>query len=273
MDIKLLSPLWGHDHLPAQVFLDQVRSAGYHGIDTWVPADKVYRHTMYDYIHRHGMALVTHQHNADGSTFAKFRQSFVRNLHRCAEASPLLINSHTGKDYFSIQQHIDLIDTAEAFSAKTGIAVAHETHRGRLGYCPQMMEMLFALRSAFCVTADLSHWVCVTESMLENFTAAVDETIQRSRHIHARVGFEQGPQVSDPRASEYKYALDRFLGWWDSIVSVNRAAGRDTLTITTEFGPPPYMPVTSFAEGPSADQFELNVFMKDLLYARYVLVT
>ncbi len=48
------------------------------------------------------------------------------------------------------------------------------------------------------INADFSHWVCVTESYLENFQDELNEAIYRAEHIHARVGFTQGPQIPDP---------------------------------------------------------------------------
>jgi hypothetical protein len=269
MEIKLLCPLWGHEHLPLKTFLEKIRLAGYDGIDTWVPTKKEDQRMLYDYLQQHQMHVVTHQHAAEGSTFKKFRASFIANLHQCAEPGPILINSHTGRDYFTLQQHLDLLDAAQEFSAKTSIVVAHETHRGRLGYSPQMTAELFKLHPDFYITADLSHWVCVTESMLQNFGRVVDEAIVRSRHIHSRVGFEQGPQVSNPMAPEWKYALDNFLGWWDRIVEVNRQINTSILPITTEFGPIPYMPTIPFSHTPVADQFSINCYMKDLLNERY----
>ncbi|MGI8635517.1 MAG: sugar phosphate isomerase/epimerase, partial [Segetibacter sp.] len=187
----------------------------------------------------------------------------------CAEPNPILINSHTGRDYFSLEQNLQLIDIAQEFSVRTGITITHETHRGRVGYSPQMISEIFALRSDFVITADFSHWVCVTESMLENFSQILNEAIIRSRQIHTRVGFEEGPQVPDPRAPEWNYALDHFLNWWDRIVAVNVEASREILPVTTEFGPKPYMPTIPFSNNPVADQFEINCFMKDLLHNRY----
>ncbi len=97
----------------------------------------------------------------------------------------------------------------------------------------------------------------------------MDEAISRSRQIHTRVGFEEGPQVPNPRAPEWKYAMDNFLSWWDRIVAVNAEAGCKILPLTTEFGPKPYMPTIPFTNQPVADQFEINCYMKDLLRDRY----
>lgn len=261
--------MWGYEHLNRIDFLAKITNAGYDGLDTWLPETFAEKRLLYNYLDQEEMCLVTHQHAAEGSTFKAFRSSFLSNLQKCAEPNPLLINSHTGRDYFSIPQQLELIDIAAEFSAKTGITVVHETHRGRMGYSPQSASELFIQNKEFLLTADFSHWVCVTESMLENFTAVMEEAIRRTRHIHARVGYEQGPQIADPRAPEWQYAVDKFLTWWDQIVQVNEQQNTPVLTITTEFGPPPYMPVVPFSQQPVADQFSINCYMKDLLKQRY----
>ena len=213
---------------------------------------------------------MSHQHQANGNDFAAFKASFLHYLTFSAEGSPVLINSHTGRDYFTFSQNLELIDLATEFSIKRGIIVAHETHRGRIGYSPGVLQDYFDARADFSLTADLSHWVCVTESMLENFSGPLETAIARALHVHARVGFEEGPQVPDPRAPEWKYAVDHFLGWWDRIVAARRKEGTALLTFTTEFGPPPYLPTIPFKNIPVADQFTINSYMKDLLKERYV---
>ncbi|WP_377137155.1 sugar phosphate isomerase/epimerase [Mucilaginibacter lutimaris] len=269
MEIKILCPIWGHEHLPLFSFLEKVRIAGFDGLETWIPEYKSDRKILYDYLQQFEMPLLAHQYQAQGSTFQQFKASFKKRLTECAAAQPILINSHTGRDWFTAQQNIELIDIAHNFFTKTGILVVHETHRGRLGYSPQSATELFSLRDDYLITADFSHWTCVTESMLENFEPAIHEAIKRTRHVHARIGYENGPQVPDPRASEWRYASEKFLDWWELIVLANKRSGRAVLTFTTEFGPPPYMPTVPFSNIPVADQFEVNCFMKDLLKSRY----
>jgi hypothetical protein len=270
MKIKILSPQWGHEHLDMATFLAKIKGVGYDGIDTWIPENAADKRTLFNYLQANEMYIVSHQHRAHGSTFTAFKASYIKELYECAEPGPLLINSHTGKDYFSLAENLELVDAAQEFSAKTGIMVAHETHRGRFGYSPQITAEGLNLRPELKITADFSHWVCVTESMLENFKDILDEAIKRSVYIHARVGFEEGPQVADPAAPEWKYALSKFLGWWDSIVYFNADSNRDILPITTEFGPEPYMPKMPFSKTSVADQFAINCWMKDLLIERYV---
>lgn len=269
MEVKIFSPLWGHEHLPLKTFLDKIREEGYDGIDTWVPDAAADKKLLYDYLQKHQMHVITHQHQAHGDSFEAFKTSFLANLYLCAEPGPVLINSHTGKDYFSLEQNLELVDMALEFTAKTGITVAHETHRGRLGYSPQMIKDVFAARKDFVITADFSHWVCVTESMLQNFSGTMEEAIVRARYIHTRVGFEEGPQVPHPGAPEWKYALDHFLSWWDRIVQANKERGGTIMPLCTEFGPKPYMPSVPFLQTPVADQFRVNCFMKKILEERY----
>lgn len=269
MEVKILSPLWGHEHLPFIDFLDKIRLAGYDGFDMWLPDNENDKRLLYNYLQQYKMHIVTHQHSASGDTFAEFKRSFLKNLHSDAEPGPILINSHTGRDWFTFEQNLELLDIAQEFSYKTGILVAHETHRGRLGYSPQSTQQFFDARDEYYITADLSHWTCVTESMLENFAPTIQTAIKRTRHIHSRIGFENGPQVPDPRAPEWNYALQMFLELWDEMVAENERSGREIMTITTEFGPPPYMPVLPFSQQPVADQFAINCFMKDLLRERY----
>lgn len=155
------------------------------------------------------------------------------------------------------------------FSSEKGIDVLHEIHRGRFSYSPLEINRYLKERPKLKITADFSHWTCVTESFLEGFSYILQKTIANSRHVHARVGYEEGPQVLDPRDPEWAYATKYFLKWWDQIVDINRLDNRDVLTFTTEFGPFPYLSKIPFSKNPVADQFEINCYMKDVLKDRY----
>lgn len=265
MQIKIFSPLWGHEHLDIADFVHKIKTAGYDGLETWLPEDKQERHRLLDNVERQELLLITHQHQARGADFQDFKVSFLHYLELSAEGHPLLINSHTGKDSFSFEQNLELVDLAAGFSAKKGLPVAHEIHRGRYTFHPAVLQPYLDKRPGLLLTADLSHWVNVTESFLADFAGTLGEAIQRTRHIHARIGFEEGPQVPDPRAPEWQPAVNTFFDWWDRIVKA-----RNTIqTFTTEFGPPPYLPTIPFSNQPVADQFEINCYMKDQLRLRY----
>ena len=59
------------------------------------------------------------------------------------------------------------------------------------------------------------------------------------------------------------------LKWWDAIIAHHQGANTASLTITPEFGPPPYMPVVPFTQQPLANQWEINLYIVSLFKSRY----
>ncbi|MNR06297.1 hypothetical protein D3C85_1223620 [compost metagenome] len=142
-----------------------------------------------------------------------------------------------------------------------GIAIGHETHRGRTLFNPWETGKLLDAVPGIKLTADYSHWCCVTESTLELQEENLRKSFPRVQHIHGRIGYAQGPQVPDPRAPEYANELARHLSWWDSIVQAHQEQGRTTLTFTPEFGPPGYLHTLPFTNQPVADLWEVCLWM------------
>lgn len=265
MQLMILCPQWGSEDLDLEDFLIGVKEAGYDGIDTWVPESRMERRRLRSLLEQYGLVMVSHQHQAQGKNITEFCKSFDYFLSLSQETNPLLINSHSGGDYFSFEDQLRVIDTALEFEARNGIEVVHETHRGRMLFCPQVAEPLFLARKDLRITADFSHWVCVTESYLEHFTAILEEASNRTRHVHARVGFPEGPQIPDPRHPAWQTAMQHFLRWWTTIIKAHKKQGAHQLTITTEFGPPPYMWTQLHNNEPVVSQWDVNLYMKELL--------
>ena len=59
-------------------------------------------------------------------------------------------------------------------------------------------------------------------------------------HIHARVGYDHGPQVADPRAPEWLPYTEGHEAWWEEIWKQQAARGQAVTTVTPEHGPPNY---------------------------------
>jgi hypothetical protein len=94
--------------------------------------------------------------------------------------------------------------------------------------------------------------------------------IRRTEHIHARVGYPEGPQVPDPRAPEWQEAVAVHVAWWDQVLARKKEEDPGAvLTITPEFGPFPYMVHLPYSGKAIADQWAVNAYMKDLLKERY----
>jgi hypothetical protein len=106
--------------------------------------------------------------------------------------------------------------------------------------------------------------------LLHDQEEAVQLTLERTDHIHARIGHQEGPQVNDPRAPEWAGTVKRHLEWWDKIVEMKIKDGTRKLTILTEFGPPDYMPTLPYTRQPLSDQWAINVHMMNLLKKRYL---
>jgi sugar phosphate isomerase/epimerase len=269
VEIKILCPQWGQEHIDTEAFFAKVKEAGYDGVDTWVPASQKERNRFVRLLREYDLSMVSHQHQAKGQTINEFCKSFEYYLNQSLESNPILINSHSGKDCFTLDDQLRVIDTAENFAVKNNIRVAHETHRGRIGFGPVNSRALFAMRPNMKITADFSHWVCVTESYLEDFEKELDEAIKRTEHIHARVGFTQGPQISDPRNSYWKEEVQFFLKIWERVLAYQQSIETKVFSITPEFGPPPYMWVNTDDSTPVSSQWDINIFMKNLLKEKF----
>ncbi|MFI5159502.1 MAG: sugar phosphate isomerase/epimerase family protein [Sphingobacteriales bacterium] len=265
MRVSILATQWGFESLQFEDFIIKIKTAGFDGIETGVPEQAGKRKDFIRLLNEYRLPIVCNQLLAKGNTIGEFCKSFEYYLNLCMECNPVLINSHSGRDYFSINEQLKVIDVAAEFAVKNNIRVVHETHRGRLGFSPYNAKELFDMRPEMKITADLSHWVCVTESYLENCTDILSQAIACTEHIHARVGHTQGPQVPDPRTAEWQYATNIFINWWTRILEHKRMSGESVITITPEFGPPPYMPTNPSTGKPLAVQFELNCFIKDLI--------
>ncbi len=269
METLFFCPLWGSEHLPFGQFSAKVKEAGYDGVEMSLPQEDDQREDILKVLGDNDLKLIAQHwqtHDVDLMTHRSQYEGHLRNL---AEAGPLMINSHTGKDFFSLEQNVELLELAASISKETGVKIIHETHRGRFSFAAHITKRFFQEMSDLRIALDVSHWFNVAESFLEDQAEAVDLAIAHTEHIHCRVGFAEGPQIPDPRAPEWGATIDRHLEIWDKIISRARSEGRDHFTVTAEFGPPPYMPIQPLTRTPISDQWAVNVYMKDLLSQRY----
>jgi sugar phosphate isomerase/epimerase len=245
----------------------RVKAAGYDGMEIAV-WDNKYDEAV-QAVRDNGLDLILMAFSI-GDSFAEMKKNYRGWLDKVTSYQPRLINSHTGKDWYSFEQNSELIQLAMEVQQQTGVAILHETHRGRFTYSAPAVQPYITAFPQLRLTADLSHWVNVSESLLTDQPDNVQRAIQRTDHIHSRVGHPQGPQVNDPRAPEWKEALEIHLAWWDAMVETHREKGTTTLTITCEFGPAPgYLPTLPYTNLPVASQWDINLYMKDLLSRRY----
>lgn len=269
MKTLFFCPLWGMENLTYSEAAKRVKTAGYDGMEIAAGPDK--RQEAVQVTRDNGLTLILMAFG-QGSNFAEHKEKYHDDLLDIAAHKPLFINAHTGHDYFTFEQNTDLIQTAMAVQQQTGVVILHETHRGRFSYSAPAIQYYLLKNPDLRLTADYSHWVNVAESYLSDQTENISRAIAVSDHIHCRVGHPEGPQVNDPRAPEWADALENHAQWWDSIRDRLQRANAPTLTVTCEFGPAPgYLPTLPYTQQPVADQWTINVFMKDYLKKRWQL--
>ncbi len=267
MKIKFYAPHWGNT-LPFEVFCKNVKSAGYEGVEMDLPLEKESRQEILAMLKDHDLELIGQYWQSLERNIDEHARNYAKYLRNLIEAEPVFINCQTGKDYYNFEQNSRLFELATQMSAQSGIKIVHETHRGKCLYAANITHDYLTQLPDLRITLDISHWCNVHESLLADQEVEVSLAIRHSDHIHSRVGHSEGPQVNDPRAPEWAEALETHLGWWDRVVARHMDEGTP-LTVTTEFGPTPYMPLVPFTQMPLANQWEINVHMMNLLKARY----
>ena len=265
-ELIILATNWGFGGSWDQ-FCDKIKKLGYDGAEVWYTMNATELKTMLDAFQKYALKIGFLVGGSDRD-YQKHLGQFKTMLEGAASQKPVYINCHSGRDHFSFDQNKAFIDLTTSVVERTGVPVFHETHRSRILYSApvtrQFMEKIPALR----LTLDISHWCNVHESLLADQPETVALALSRTGHIHARIGHPEGPQVNDPRAPEWKDAVQAHFTWWDKIVEQKKKDGK-LLTMLTEFGPIDYMPALPYTRQPLADQWEINKHMLDTLRARY----
>lgn len=269
MILKFLYPFWGSENLSVGAFLNEVATSGFDGIEMNIPKDAIFETKFYDALNNERaknsnfICVLQQVLGLQAETSESYLERVMMRLQDQIHYQPDFINSHTGRDYYTFDDNCRIIEAIENFSSKYNIPVYHEIHRGRFtfhsGTTLKYLEKFPELK----LVGDLSHWCVVSESMLQNQEEILNKTIPHIHHLHARVGFEQTPQVNNPFAPEWRPYLDQYMLWWQKIINLHKDDFQ--FTITPEFGPFPYMPEQPFTKSPLADQKTVNLKMKDYL--------
>ncbi len=269
MTINFFCPRWGCEHLPFATFLDRVKAAGYDGVEMSLPLEEEERSNMLVLLAEYKLLFIAQHWETVDADFATHKKNYTMRLRNVAVPQALFVNSQTGKDYYTKSENRELMQVAAKVSQQTGVQIIHETHRGKWSFAAHITRRYLQKYPDIQLTLDISHWCNVAESFLHDQAEAIDLAMTHTQHLHARVGYIEGPQVPDPRAPEWKEALNIHLAWWDKIVAMKKAAGVQRFTITPEFGAPPYMILLPFSQQPIANQWDINLYMMQMLRERY----
>ena len=224
--------------------------------------------------------------SADTRDVAAHKAVWGAQVHECARLRAVLqsVNSHTGKDYFTDAESDDMLAHCVALEKETGLvinrasapgalaarfsaaaalltsphacapspcppATPDETHRARILYSPWQVPRVMAAHPALHFTADLSHFSVVTETGADDpeVCKVVAQLTPRTRHVHARVGFPEGPQVPSVTGPLWAPLMEGYMAWWRGVYQAALGRGDAVVSTCPEFGPAAYAWVTAHA--------------------------
>lgn len=273
MRIKFFAPRWGFEQTDWKPFLQSVKDAGYDGIE-WFPFGddstgsnhagviKMLNDSGLEF----GIVMAVQKHYP---ILEDYLAELEKQLMYFSGLEPLFITAQTGREFFTPDQIERTISCCNDVTEKTGVPIYQETHRNKWAFAAHAVAPVLDKHPDLPLALDISHWFCVSESYLHDQLETVNKAIIHTRHIHARVGHTQGPQVFDPALPEYAEALNEHTVVWERIVAARASTGAATLTITPEFGPPPYMVFGNRPGTPQDEQWRINLWMKDYLTKRF----
>ncbi len=269
-NLKILATNWGWERSLDELCA-KIKKAGYDGLEYWWPTDAKDRNELFVALKKYNLEigfLCGGSNKNAGEHLSEFKKSLIAAATNTMQ-KPLYINCHSGRDFFSYEQNKAFIDLTTETSQSTNVPIYHETHRSRMLFAAHIAKNFIEKNPALKLTLDISHWCNVHESLLADQPEAIELALARTEHIHARIGHQEGPQVNDPRAPEWKSVLEAHLVWWDKVIERKAKEGKP-ITILTEFGPPTYMPTLAYTMQPVADQWDINLYMKDMLKKRWI---
>ena len=269
-ELKIMATNWGFGGT-MDAFCAKVKKEGYDGVELWWPADnKMAQDEMFAAlkIHQLEIGFLCGGSQSNPQEHLDYYKKMIDAAAKQNIQRPLYINNHSGKDHFSFEDNKKFIEHTNALAKETGILICHETHRGRMLFAAHITKQFVEKFPELRLTLDISHWCNVHESLLSDQKETVEMVLERTDHIHARIGHAEGPQVNDPRAPEWENAVKQHFEWWDKVVERKKTNG-ERMTFLTEFGPPDYMPTMAYTRQPLSDQWAINVHMMNLLRKRY----
>lgn len=258
MKLRLFRHLWGLT-APHEEIFPKIKAEGYDGIESSLRAANA-NPRFQENLKQHEFEYIP-QIFTSGSTVEEHVGSFEEQIEAAKIFKPRLINCHSGKDSWTFEQSVRFFRRVLDIEEREGVVVAHETHRGRIFFNPWACSRLLSRFDNLKLCCDFSHWVCVCERLVDDELEIISQCAERCVHIHARVGHEEGPQVSDPRAPEYAAHVEGHERWWDMVWDSQESRGLEVSTLTPEFGPPPYMPTLPYTGTPLVDLWDICTYM------------
>ncbi len=266
MELKIYKTLWGHAG-PLDDVIVTCRQNNFDGVEGQAPVSPAARREFKNKLADAGLEYIAEICTAGSyvpdrsATMFKHLESFSRQAQTALECAPKFLTVIAGCDAWSRNQSIDFFGAASIVAAELGVTASYETHRSRSFFNPWTTRDILEELPELKLTCDFSHWCVVCERLIDTELEILTLCAARAHHIHARVGYDQGPQVPHPNAPIYEKALTAHERWWRQIWSSQKMRGYATTTMTPEFGPDGYLQSHPFTGEPVAELDEINAWM------------
>jgi len=267
MQLQIHKALWGFDGSSIEQAVEQLQLANMHGIEGPAPESsegqqhwrKLFKEQNVSYIAEITTAgtYVPERH----ATLEQHLESLELKLQHSKALKPLFVSCLGGCDAWPEDKSLMFFQRAMALAKQYELDISFETHRSRSLFNPWITQRIVEQLPEIQLTVDFSHWCVVCERLMDTEIDVIHSIANNVKHIHARVGYDQGPQVPDPRAPEYEYALRAHQSWWEIIWQAQTNRGFITSTMTPEFGPDGYLHLAPYTKEPVANLWELNQWM------------
>ncbi len=266
MQLQIFKTMWGFNGSTREA-INQALAANMQGIEGPAPATTSAQHNMAELLSAHNLQFIAEITTA--GTYVPDRQatllqhlfSLETKLDYSAAMNPLFVTCLGGCDAWPENKSVEFFHRAMELAQQYGVTISFETHRSRSLFNPWITQRIVEQLPDIRLTVDFSHWCVVCERLMDTELEVMQAIAGNVQHIHARVGYEQGPQVPDPRAPEYIYALRAHQDWWEIIWRSQLTQHTPFTTMTPEFGPDGYLHEQPFTRTPVADLWELNSWM------------
>lgn len=268
MQLQLFKTLWGFTGSLRQA-VEQARDVNMRGIEGPAPENPQDRDMLARFLGQHQRAYIAEITTAGSyvpdrhATLQQHLDSLQHKLEISAELNPLFVTCLGGCDAWPEPQSVEFFQRAMELAQACQLDISFETHRGRSLFNPWVTQRIAEQLPDMQLTVDFSHWCVVCERLMDTELEVIHAIAPRVKHVHARVGYDQGPQVPDPRAPEYEYALQAHQSWWEIVWRAQQQRGFVCSTMTPEFGPDGYLHEHPYSRQPVADLWELNCWMAE----------
>lgn len=197
MQLNVFRTLWGVT-TPWQQTVSELQSVGCCGIEARLPLTTEEQRTLARRLEASALQYIAIVFSGGGVIPAQAEtpaQHLERLKERFAAAkalNPRFVNLLAGNDRWPLAQQVDFLGRAHELAAEYELLCSFETHRATSLYSPWLTLEIIQQLPQLRFTADISHWIVVSERLLDDPCDDFSAFIERVHHIQARAGYDQG---------------------------------------------------------------------------------